>query len=149
MLLLLYIVLYVRTTAILYYITIATTTATTTILVLLLLSLLAWLVQVAVVYLINCYCCKMASSSARSMSAWERQVLMFSPSAAPDSDTDEEQTLDENNIDPEDALSECFNMLVDLKMSGKLSAIQVCTLCWWLSKAGLKAMSLIVKSFPI
>ena len=80
----------------------------------------------------------MASSSARSMSAWERQVLMFSPSAAPDSDTDEEQTLDENNIDPEDALSECFNMLVDLKMSGKLSAIQVCTLCWWLSKAGLK-----------
>ena len=45
-----------------------------------------------------------------------------------------------DQIDPEEASQELFNYLVDLKLTGYLSARQTCLLAWWASKAGVGGM---------
>ena len=47
-----------------------------------------------------------------------------------------DSALDPDQCEPADALRLAGEMLVDLKWAGKLSAREVCTLCFWLAKAG-------------
>ena len=53
-----------------------------------------------------------------------------------DGGSDQESALDPDRCEPAEALRLAGEMLIDLKWAGTLSAIQVCTLCFWLEKAG-------------
>ena len=72
--------------------------------------------------------------------AWEREVAslnnVFEPVGS-QLESSEGPSFDYDNPGAEVALEEAANMLIDLKLQAGISARQVCTLCWWLSKAGL------------
>jgi hypothetical protein len=71
--------------------------------------------------------------------AWERELESWHNSV--DSGIQLETTggvaIDPNDVDPDTALTEAANMLIDLKLKSGLAAKHVCTLCFWLSKANV------------
>jgi len=71
---------------------------------------------------------------------WEHDLERWDNCIEPNDgleNSDNEQEFDYNTVDEETALREAGNMLVYLKVSNRLNAREACTLCFWLSKAGL------------
>ena len=74
-------------------------------------------------------------------STWDHDVGQAVVGPAPQNDDDFGSDPEPDDIDmvtTEDACSEVANMLIDFRLQSHLSARQVCTLAWWLAKAGLK-----------
>ena len=81
------------------------------------------------------FCSK--SLKLRMTSAWEQDLNNWNGCIENPGIDLEKPCIDIDAVDAETALHEAGNMLIDLKLQSGVSARQICTLCWWLSKANV------------
>jgi len=80
---------------------------------------------------------------------WEQDLQSWEDGFAVEgAHSDTEHDFDYDAVDQQTALREAGDMLVQLKVSNRLNAREVCTLCFWLSKAGLGGLVRALSQHP-
>ena len=81
----------------------------------------------------------MAAAGSRDWQFWESESVFGEPCDREGIDSDGEKDFDFDNVDQTTAAELFEEVLVGLKLSGKLNASHVCILAYWAVKGGIKA----------